>query len=262
MHNHKAFVDETERSGFNATLDIHSSVCEHILDVRPDVKVILLTRDYDSWCQQRSMEHITLNVNVLLQRFPLNIIMSDAVTVIEHAWANWLDSGDEIDRCGNGMTCMPGSDKHRAALRQVYDNVHSRVSERVPPEQLIVLNLGAGDGYAKLCAGLGVPASRCPDGPFPRINSRPKRRDRLDARGSEGRSNRHLRHDDVCRCRGGAALPSDSACAACGPGATYFPNPKRREICSVPLTGQDDLFECYSYHIITPNPNPKLTACL
>jgi hypothetical protein len=45
------------------------------------------------------------------------------------------------------------------------------VHEVVPKDQLIVLNLPAGDGYPELCRGLGVPPESCPKEPFPRVNS-------------------------------------------------------------------------------------------
>ena len=56
-------------------------------------------------------------------------------------------------------------------MRSVYDAHHRRVVDhfRASREQLLEVDVCAGDGWEKLCPFLGVP---CPDVPFPHCNAR------------------------------------------------------------------------------------------
>lgn len=154
-----ALLEEIEVNGFNATLEATSPFWTELFALRPQAKVILLQRSFEGWYASVCF----FIGNWVLKQFPFYDV------AIQNFFAHL--TGD-IDECVWGDTCALGSAKHRALLQGVYDRTISQAHDLVPPEQLLVLKLEAGDGYPELCRFLGVESSACPDEPFPRINGR------------------------------------------------------------------------------------------
>lgn len=157
-------LELTETFGFNATLEYHTVCWEELFALRPQGRVILLTRDFKRWYNSvvRIQEASQINY------FPLNYLLASVEDYLQKLWGNLARADGP---CAFGKTCALNGEKHRALWRETYDNVHRRVREVVPSEQLLIMNLSGGDGYAKLCPFLGIAPEACPDEPFPRANS-------------------------------------------------------------------------------------------
>lgn len=160
-----ALVDETERLGFNATLELHGALWEDILALRPQAKVLLLTRDFAGF--YKSVLRIA-KVYSVFARFPLNYVLRDYDDTTRHFLA-YL-TGD-VDDCAYGLTCAPGSPEHRAWFERAFEHTTARVRAVVPPEQLLVLDLRKGVTFAELCRFLDIAPGACPPEAVPRINS-------------------------------------------------------------------------------------------
>lgn len=168
VRNARGFVEATEALGFNATLEAHAILWEDLFRVRPDAKVLLLTRDFESWYD--SVVRIQDAVYAFAHP-PLRYLLSNLHEITRQGYAYLLD--DPIDGdCAYSLTCAIGSPAQRAVFRTYYDALHRRVREVVPPEQLLILDVTNGDGYDKLCPFLGIPAGDCPREAFPKGNSR------------------------------------------------------------------------------------------
>ncbi len=146
---------ETGLSGFRAAVDWPSSFFWRELSAHyADAKVLLTVRDPESWYR------------------------SFAGTILPVASAGEPDSlGRQIlarvfdDRADDPAHAMAVFERHNAAVRAA-----------IPPERLLTYRVG--DGWAPLCAFLGLPV---PDTPFPRSNSTREFNDRF-AKGGEARA--------------------------------------------------------------------------
>ncbi|MFQ5348083.1 MAG: sulfotransferase [Rhodothalassiaceae bacterium] len=72
---------------------------------------------------------------------------------------------------------LGGRPHDRAHVIAAYERHNAAVQRTIPPERLLVYELGA--GWEPLCAFLGVPV---PDRPYPRSNSSAEFRDRMSRR--------------------------------------------------------------------------------
>lgn len=159
-------LEETETLGFNVTMEMHTPYWEEIFKLRPDAKVIHLTRDFESW--YNSFAHGLQNFP--LMRYPLRQLLRPQYQVVDSFMAHLFD---DIDGCAYlTSTCELGSPEHRKIMFNAYQRITTRIREVVPPEQLLVLDVVKGQGYPELCAFLRVAEGECPDGPFPRANDR------------------------------------------------------------------------------------------
>ncbi len=127
----------------------HTAKLFRVLDEQyPGSRFILNTRDIESWLDSRE-KHV--------RRLP----------DLEHLRAEHPDSSwYRIDR---------------AAWRRDYEAHHAAVEAHFAdrPDDLLVMNVGAGDGWEKLCPFLGLPE---PARPFPVKNVAPDRRGGLRRR--------------------------------------------------------------------------------
>ena len=130
--------------GYGSTVDWPSATFyEALADAYPDAKVILTERDPEAWWA------------------------STQATIF-----NWDTAGERIPEQFRRML-----DKVIGALfdHRIHDRDHvmdvfkrhnARVREVIAPDRLLVYEVA--DGWAPLCAFLGVPA---PDGPMPKVNT-------------------------------------------------------------------------------------------
>jgi Sulfotransferase domain len=135
---------------YNAIVDYPgAAVWRELAAAFPDAPVLLSTRSSaDEWWQSGS--------NTILAVRP-DQEDSDGRRMIDALFARSL-GGDVTDR----NSVMAAYDAHNAAVR-----------DEIPPERLFEYQ--PGDGWAPLCAALGVPE---PDEPFPHTNTREQFRER------------------------------------------------------------------------------------
>lgn len=166
FHNAAGVVEETERLGYNATLELVFPLWEEMYALRPDAKVILLTRDAQAWVA--SMARIQALAQTMF-RWPHRLYMDWQHRIIDHYLAFF--TGD-VDGCVIGDSCDADSPRFRQLLLDARERYIARVREVVPAGNWLELNLDAGYGYAELCAFLGIAPGDCPDEPYPRANAR------------------------------------------------------------------------------------------
>lgn len=132
--------------GYAAAVD--APVCffwEELMQRYPDAKVILTTRDPDSWV--RSFKALM-------------------ATNIKSSWMGLFSS--KIRRFGKFGRAMGGqflTSLERGTLIEQFERHNQRVRDVVPPDRLLELQIGA--GWEPLCEFLGVPV---PDEPYPYLN--------------------------------------------------------------------------------------------
>ena len=127
-----------------------------LIQAYPDAKVLLTWRTADSWW-----------------------------TSFEQTILAAIDELGDPDALGRALVrdkVFGGNMRDRAHAIAVYEANVARVKATVPPERLLIHGLG--DGWAPLCAHLGVDV---PDQPYPSSNSTREFRDRLlDQAGNPG----------------------------------------------------------------------------
>lgn len=162
--NSRMLLEESEKEGFNATLELHAMLWEEMWAQRPSAKILLLTRRFDAW--YASCVRV-LNAYVI-RRLPLRLLFSDLERALRNFWGVLLQ---DTTGCAYGLTCEIGSPEHRRVFENAHRRIHEHARQVVPEDQLLVMDLSLGHGYRELCAFLDIPAGRCPDEPFPVINS-------------------------------------------------------------------------------------------
>lgn len=152
---------EAVLSGFGSSLDFPSCVVwRELAAANPDAKVLLTTRSSESWW--RSFD-ATIGPHMRDQEpDPALPGVRDLFDALDEV----VFSGRSDDRA----TAVAALEAHNAAV----------VAE-VPPERLLVYEVGS--GWEPLCAFLGAGV---PDEPFPRSNSTEEFLDRADADGDAG----------------------------------------------------------------------------
>ncbi|TMM54656.1 sulfotransferase family protein [Sulfitobacter sabulilitoris] len=145
--------------GFNSAVDWPTARFYRELNTAyPDAKFVLGDRDPVSWADSFGETIYKL--------------ISDRETAPEQFHA-WLDmSAETIRQSGIPM----GTD--RDGLAAAFSAHVEKVQETIPQERLLLFR--AKDGWAPLCAFLGVPV---PDDPFPRTNNRSEFWDLIDSIG-------------------------------------------------------------------------------
>ena len=132
-------------AGFRASADYPSaSYWRELAEYYPDAKVVLTTRDPDSWFESVSAT-----------------IFSDAMQgTLEGSAVGALMQGAIFDHFEGDIT-------DRAFMTGWFERRNQEVIDTLPPERLLVYS--PKQGWEPLCAFLGVPV---PEIPFPRVNSR------------------------------------------------------------------------------------------
>lgn len=134
---------DTIFQGYRSTVDWPSATFyREIAEAYPDAKVILTERDPDAWF--RSTQATIFNIDM-----PENS---------DDPWAKMVAKviGALFD----------GRMHDREKLISVYEAHNARVREVIPPERLLTYQVS--EGWAPLCAFLGVPV---PETPMPKVNS-------------------------------------------------------------------------------------------
>ncbi|KAL6056602.1 Sulfotransferase family protein [Balamuthia mandrillaris] len=115
---------------------------EELLLMYPEAKFILTTRNVTKWWAswKAHMQRHTDPTDVALRMRSLNF--------------GWQQP--------NEYFCVKGFLRHNRLVQAI-----------VPPKQLLVMDVTAGDGFSKLCPFLGVPGEKCPpDEEFPVANTK------------------------------------------------------------------------------------------
>jgi hypothetical protein len=131
--------------GFRSSADYPSaSYWRELADHYPDAKVVLTTRDPDSWFESVSETIFSPRMNDSTKGSPVETMMNGVI--FDHF------EGDITDR---------------AFMTDWYVRRNQQVVDGLPAERLLQFHPKM--GWEPLCAFLGVPV---PDLPFPRVNSR------------------------------------------------------------------------------------------
>ena len=144
------------RPDWDAIFEGYGSSCDYpgctywreLAEHFPEAKIILTTRDPDSWFESVSATVFSKPHREAFSGGPLDEFFKGAV---------YADFGDGIE--------------DRAFMTDYFVRRNQQVIDAIPPERLLVYS--AKEGWGPLCAFLGVPV---PDVPYPRINSREEMR--------------------------------------------------------------------------------------
>lgn len=135
--------------GYNASLDWPSCKYYKELALRyPDAKVILTIRDAKSWYKSVC--------ETIMPAMKGPTILPNGKRV--------GPPGDFVEKLVGEQTF--GKDFSEANMTAIYQRHNEEVQRAIPKERLLVFK--ATDGWAPLCAFLGVPI---PDEPYPRLNT-------------------------------------------------------------------------------------------
>jgi hypothetical protein len=144
--------------GFQASVDWPGSFFyKELVEIYPDAKVLLSTRDGDSWA--RSMYE---TIYGLFYRDILIRHMSDARACVDTPWHNYMTMMREMWQ-RSGLT--QGADTTLESMAAAAHDYEAEVQASVPSERLLVWSVA--DGWEPLCEFLELPM---PDQPFPRVN--------------------------------------------------------------------------------------------
>jgi hypothetical protein len=143
--------------GFAATTDYPScTYWRELAEYYPDAKVVLTTRDPDSWFD-------SVNETIFSEAMQGSLAGSPVGAMMKGVVFDPFEGGDIRDR---------------AFMTAWFTRRNQAVIDALPPERLLVYS--PKQGWEPLCAFLGVPV---PEGPFPRVNSRDEITHRSDEQG-------------------------------------------------------------------------------
>jgi hypothetical protein len=132
---------ETLFAGYQAAVDVPASLFyEDLMRAYPEAPVILTVRDSAGWYESAS--------STIFHERPMPPGFGEMIGALHHRFA-------------------PGGLSSKAQAIAAFERHNREVQERVPAEELLVMDVR--EGWAPLCRFLGVPV---PDGPFPRLNDR------------------------------------------------------------------------------------------
>jgi hypothetical protein len=136
---------EAAFAGFTATVDYPGcTYWRELAAFYPDAKVLLTVRDPNDWFESTQATIFSSPMLARIAGSPMEGFFQKAVL---------RDFGDRID--------------DRAFMTAAFERHNAAVRSSVPPERLLVCEVG--EGWPRLCQFLGVPV---PAAPFPRVNSR------------------------------------------------------------------------------------------
>jgi len=133
---------------------------KEIIEVYPDVKVLLNVRDPDKWYQ--SVRDSILKVSLDLTSWPCSwfaFLMGDDVQIV------WDLSEAVPSSSSSGLGLFSAVMAGRDTALEFYNDHVEEVKNHVPEDQLLVFNVK--QGWEPLCKFLDLPI---PDCPFPRVN--------------------------------------------------------------------------------------------
>jgi hypothetical protein len=130
-----------------------------LMDVYPDAKVLLSVRDPEKW--EPSFRETIVEMSYGRSLMPL---LAHARAEVDPKFKAYLELVDRMFWGPEG-TFSQGQEPQQLMEQMVAH--HERVKRDVPPERLLVWEVG--EGWEPLCAFLEVPV---PDEPFPHANDR------------------------------------------------------------------------------------------
>ncbi|RMD90509.1 MAG: sulfotransferase family protein [Alphaproteobacteria bacterium] len=142
--------------GYAATVDWPAAdYWRELADHYPEARVILSVRDPESWF---ASTQATIFSSENLARLTASDVPADVRAMVRHL----------------SEVTLGGRPHDREHVIATYERHNEAVRRTIPPERLLVYDVGA--GWEPLCAFLGVPV---PDLPYPRSNSSAEFRDRI-----------------------------------------------------------------------------------
>ncbi len=148
-------------AGFRSTVDWPGGYFYgELAAAYPDAKVLLSVRDPQKWEPSFRETIVALRHGESLMR-----LLASARGEIDPQWRRYLTLVDRMFYGPQGTFC-DGWDEPEQLIAQMQRH-HERVKAAIPPERLLVWEVG--EGWEPLCEFLGVPV---PDGPLPHENDR------------------------------------------------------------------------------------------
>jgi Sulfotransferase domain len=153
--------------GFESTVDWPGSYYyRELMEKYPDAKIVLGTRDGESWARSMRETIWGLFYDDVLMRH-----LSDARAAVDPKWSRYIGMMKEMwERSG----LLKGTETTDQSMVDAIDRYHEQVKSDVPAERLLVWSVG--EGWDSLCEFLEVPV---PDAPFPNVNDSAEFADRL-----------------------------------------------------------------------------------
>jgi hypothetical protein len=153
--------------GFESTVDWPGSFFyRELIDVYPDAKVLLSTRDGEAWA--RSMRETIWGVlygDILIRH------LSEARSIVDPKWRGYIEM---IKVMWQQSGLMEGEDTTAEWMIGAMERYHEEVQATVPPDRLLVWSVS--DGWEPLCEFLELPV---PEMPFPHLNDSKQFSERL-----------------------------------------------------------------------------------
>ncbi len=142
--------------GYQSTTDYPGcTYWRELADYYPEAKVVLTTRDPDSWFESVSETIFSERMNSQIHGSPFGALLK-----------------------GVAFDAFDGDRQDRAFMTEWFTRRNREVVEALPPERLLVFH--PRQGWEPLCEFLGVPV---PEVPYPRVNSRDELGSKSDAQG-------------------------------------------------------------------------------
>jgi Sulfotransferase domain len=159
-----AIVDETEKLGYNATLDIHGMYWKEIMERRPNAKYIFVIRDWEPWLDSMKTLRWCLLPMIRwplrlerhvgkLGRFFVSLLAHQGQGTYEEAYEGFIHGYFEKLR-----------DPYERFLRDAQNAIDNR------PENALLFDLKK--GYPALCKFLNIDDSQCPEEEFPHLSAK------------------------------------------------------------------------------------------
>ena len=153
--------------GFESTVDWPGSFFyRELIDVYPDAKVLLSTREGEAWA--RSMRGTIWGVlygDILIRH------LSEARAIVDPKWRGYIEM---IKQMWQQSGLMEGEDTTAEWMISAMARYHEEVQATVPADRLLVWSVS--DGWEPLCEFLELPV---PDMPFPHLNDSKEFSERL-----------------------------------------------------------------------------------
>src|SRR5215204_2897335 len=153
--------------GFQSTVDWPGSYYyRELMEKYPDAKVVLGTRDGESWAGSMRETIWGLFYDDVLMRH-----LSDARAAVDPKWSRYIEMMKEMWK-RSGL--LKGTETTDESMVDALDRYHEQVKSDVPAGRLLVWSVA--EGWDPLCEFLEVPV---PDAPFPKVNDSAEFADRL-----------------------------------------------------------------------------------
>lgn len=145
---------ESVFAGYSATVDYPGcTYWRELAAFYPDAKVLLTVRDPDDWFESTQATIFSPPMRTRMAGSPMEGFFQKAVL---------RDFGDRLD--------------DRSFMTEAFERHNEAVRRAIPPERLLIYEVG--EGWPRLCAFLGIPV---PATPFPRVNTREEMQRMMEA---------------------------------------------------------------------------------